>query len=128
MSLNHPSKNMVKIGTTLYEWEEDGIRFIIIQGRFGLCAYLGIDNRHPLAGFHYNEIPLKCHGGLTCARNRDGSERSRTIWKPLGYYWYGWSYIDRKWKLEEVIEDSQETIKEFKKLVKLVELISHRSV
>jgi hypothetical protein len=125
------------IGTVLHDQIEGNIRFIIIRGRLSLCSYIGIPQDHPLAGFHHNAIPIRCHGGLSCSRKRDGTVRSRTIW-PLGYYWYGWTYahegdcdleghhLGRQWLLKDVINDSQNVLNDFKKLVELVDAIQER--
>ena len=128
------------IGTILYDVFEGGVRFIVMRGPSSLCAYVGIPSEHPLAGYDYDDISVRAHGGLTFA-----SEGGDT-W-PKGFYWYGWDYshsgdysfsddyfketdlenkTDKKWLVEDVIEDSWETIYDFERLVGLAEKIRER--
>jgi len=63
----------------------DGVRFLIVKASSHLCAYVDVPLDHPLAGFDYEMIPLRCHGGLTFASSGAGLY-------PEGFYWYGWDY------------------------------------
>lgn len=125
-----------KAGTILHDVFDEGIRFIVMRGPSNLCAYVGLPLKHPLAGFHYDDVPLNAHGGLTFAGEGD------TL-RPTGFFWYGWDYghcrdrifyaddlpaslqsdTDKKWLVEDVIEDSWETIYDFKALARLAEKI-----
>jgi len=127
------------IGTILHDVFEEGVRFIVMRGPFALCGYVGIPSEHPLAGHDYDNIPVEAHGGLTFGAEGDGL-------RPKGFYWYGWDYghagdycfhddtfptelrieSDKKWLLEDVIEDSWDALYDFRKLVQLAEKISRR--
>ncbi len=83
------------LGHIAADYEENGVRVLIMRGASSLCAYIGIPEDHPLAGFKYDTLPIRCHGGLTFGQKGqgrrvtdDGTERG---W-PEGYYWYGWDY------------------------------------
>ena len=127
-------------GTILHDVLDGGIRFIVMRGPCSICAYVGIPSEHPLAGFHYNEIPVRAHGGLTFSGEGEGAK-----WRPEGFYWYGWDYghsgdkafyyddmpallslNDREWLVEGVIDDSWETISDFRELVNLAEKIKDK--
>lgn len=125
-----------KSGTILHDVFEEGVRFIVMRGPSTLCAYVGIPLEHPLAGFRYDDLPVRAHGGLTFGREPEGT------W-PTGFYWYGWDYshcrdrsfyaddlpaslqsdTDKRWLVEDVIEDSWETLYDFRQLAKLAEKI-----
>lgn len=124
-------------GTILKDSFDEGVRTLIMRGRRALCAYVGIPLGHPLAGHNYDDIPIPCHGGLTYAG--EGSEGYR----PVGFYWYGWDYAhfgDRaffdfdfsssfprqEWLVKDVESDMWEAVYDFKKLVKLAEVIQKR--
>ena len=115
---------------------EDGIKVLIMRGPAAWCAYLGIEENHPLAGKDYDSIPLNVHGGLTYAGKGDDEMR------PSGYYWYGWDYGHcddwcsyesalppsyfgdaKKWTLKEVESDAQFAAWEMAKIKKLVETV-----
>ena len=121
-----------KIGKIFYDKFDEGIRFIVMRGPCSLCAYIGIPMDHPLAGFGYDDIPIRCHGGLTFSNSGDGAMR------PKGFWWYGWDYGhcedwafyfeepltrmgNKKWLVKDVIEDSWSTIYDMKSLLKLAE-------
>ena len=126
-------------GFIFYDTLENGIRFIVIRGPCSLCAYIGVSLQHPLANFNYDNIPINCHHGLTFAARGDGK------YHPENYYWYGWDYAhledyafyyddstklaesgDKKWTVKDVVEDSWETVYDFKRLVKLIEKIENK--
>ena len=129
------AKEVKEIGTIVYDVFDEGIRFIIKKSSWHWCGYIGIPLDHPLAGFNYEDLDfISAHGGLTFASS--GSDK----W-PEGYYWYGWDYghagdychydikidnmieSEKDWTIKEVIEDSRDTLYEFKKLIRLAEKI-----
>lgn len=123
-------------GTILHDEFNEGVRFIVMRGPASLCAYVGIPIDHPLANQGYDDLPIVAHGGLTFA------SKGRDAW-PEGFYWYGWDYahagdcafyddefrvagkvnLDKKWLVKDVIDNSWETLYEFKKLLHLTEAI-----
>jgi len=126
-----------KSGTILRDVFDEGVRFIVMRGPASLCAYVGIPLAHPLAGRSYDDLPVRAHGGLTFA------SEGRDTW-PKDFYWYGWDYAhagdysfgddyfigtdlenktEKKWLVQDVIEDSQKTLYDFKQLVHLAEEI-----
>lgn len=128
------ARDVSEVGRIVYDIFDEGLRFIIMRGPFHWCGYVGISKDHPLAGLDYEDISfISAHGGLTFSSGaRDG-------W-PEGYYWYGWDYGhlgdychferpeikergDKDWTIEEVINDSWETLYDFKKVMRLVEKI-----
>ena len=127
----------IKKGTILHDEFRDGLRFIIMRGPVSLCAYIGVPDGHPLAGFEYDDVPIDCHGGLTFSGGGDG-------YRPKGFWWYGWDYAhfgdycfhddgipkkmneDRKWLLGDVINDSWSVVYLVKQLMKLAEKIKEK--
>jgi hypothetical protein len=137
-------------GTRYADFYEDGIHVLVMRGPFSLCAYLGIPQGHPLAGFNYEDIPLRVHGGLTFGKEGDGD------WRPAGEYWYGWDYAHagdfafydlvyqnaiqkmtakdhkwarikgHKWTPDEVIEEARNALYDFVKLVRWAETIARK--
>ncbi len=74
-------------GTVYIDYYEGGLRVIILRGPCSLCAYIGVSENHPLAGHHYDDVPIEAaHGGLTYGRSGDGR------YLQVGYWWYGWDY------------------------------------
>lgn len=127
-------------GTIIKDWFDEGVRCLIIRGPNSLCAYVGVPIDHPLAGKDYDDVPLDCHGGLTFAGQGAGQP-----W-PKGWYWYGWDYAHsgdycffydkppfigsrydhldcKKWGIKDVIDDMWHSVYQFKKLMKLVEIL-----
>ena len=117
-------------GIIIKDWFEDGVRCLIMRGPAHLCAYLGVPINHPLAGYNYDEIPLRVHGGLTFADKGDGKNR------PTGYWWYGWDYghagdattyeielygktFGKMWTIAEVEEEVHWALYDFAMVVKL---------
>lgn len=119
-----------------YDAIEEGVRVLIMRGPFHLCAYLGVPEAHPLAGFDYNDLPMHVHGGLTfCGEGKNG-------W-PEGWYWYGWDYghsgdyctyydepplasksswrNGKKWTVPEVIAEAKDACWDFRLLMVLAE-------
>jgi hypothetical protein len=117
------------------EWNEDGIQRLILNVRGShFTQYLGIPEDHPLAGFDYEELPIRCHGGLTFSDEGDGK------YYPKGFYWYGWDYMHagdyctigsfveegKDWTLKEIIEDGYQAFYDFKVLKELAEKIAKK--
>lgn len=124
-------------GDVFVDRMEDGVRFVILRGPFHLCAYVGVPMDHPLAGFDYEAIPLRCHGGLTYGDS--GTDRPL----PAGRYWYGWDYGHcgdysihagkllgesggKRWGVKDVDSDSWSAIYGFITLVRLAEAIARK--
>jgi hypothetical protein len=121
---------------------DEGVRFIIMRGPASLCAYVGVPEEHPLAGFDYESLPVDCHGGLTFA------SKGTNDW-PKGFFWYGWDYAhsgdrstydddptrtlvrpdrsEKRWTVKEVEQDSWHATYEFRKLMKLAESIAAKA-
>jgi hypothetical protein len=122
------------------DWRQDGLWIIILaHGQGNFCGYIGIPIDHPLAGYDYDDLPIRVHGGLTFSGAGDGKYR------PEGYYWYGWDYehygdfsyyypessgISREpregeqdWTIGEVKSDAWLAIYDMTKLKKLAESI-----
>lgn len=127
------------VGTILYDKFDGGVRILVQRGPASLCCYVGVPESHPLAGFNYSDLPIRCHGGLTYSRKGEG------VYRPGGFWWYGWDYghggdyvfyyIDvypkyfsdfKKWLLKDVLEDIEDSIYDFKTLVSLAEKISRK--
>lgn len=133
----------MKEGTKLKDWFDEGVRCLIIRAQFSLCAYVGVPIDHPLAGYHYDDIPISCHGGLTFADEGDD------LYRPKGWYWYGWDYAhsgdycfyydkpplmeneyhlgEKKWGVKEVEQDMWSSVYDFKKIIKLVERVAKKA-
>ena len=130
-------------GTILHDQFKDGLRFIVMRGPSSLCAYVGVPIDHPLAHFDYDDLPVTAHGGLTFAGEGDK-------WRPEGFYWYGWDYShagdksmfakelpdnllalhgdDKEWLVQDVIRDSEDTLFDFKSLLRLAEQIKKETL
>ena len=121
---------MVKrIRGVISDWTEDegtplARRALVAQGPSSLVAYVGVPEDHPLAGRHYDDMPLDCHGGLTFA-----DKGGHSIW-PKGWYWYGWDYAhagdflsflpnssDRQWTVEDVEAEARQVMKQIEALL-----------
>jgi len=142
--MNKTFEEMVKdeSGTIYIDRIEHNIRYLIMRGPVGLCAYLGISKDHPLAGKNYYDVDLGVHGGLTFSEIGDGKR-----W-PKDFWWYGWDYshagdypfyyddpaylgvirddyifdeMSKKWSIKEVEQEIKEILPEFKKLMKQAE-------
>lgn len=123
----------MKPGQIAKDWDEDGVRVLVMRGQASLCAYVGIPTDHPLAGIDWTVIILECHGGCTYSEEGHGEGDL-----PKGYYWYGWDYAhlgdaltfafddtlpvkmsigcgpgDKQWGVKEVIAEATEVAREF---------------
>ena len=78
------------VGKIYVDRFEDNVRVLIMRGPCSLCAYLGIPLEHPLAGNSYDDLPIRCNGGLTFGKESPRGNKGAE-W-PEGYYWYGWDY------------------------------------
>ena len=116
-------------GTVYANWEEDGLRCLVMRGPVSLCAYIGVKSGHPLYGVDYPNIDgVDCHGGLTFSRAGGGEGMP---W-PDGYWWIGWDYAhygDRvfydtrsfdnmDWNPDDVVSDMRDTIEQVKAIRK----------
>lgn len=63
-----------------------GVPYYILRGPCCPCVYLGVTKNHPMAGIHYDDLPIKCHGGLTY------SDYGNNHPLPSTHYWFGWDY------------------------------------
>lgn len=131
-------------GKVLYEDAAEGCRFLIMRGPASLCAYVGVPESHPLAGYNYDDVPLRVHGGLTFSDKGGGTF-------PEGWWWYGWDYAhcddyavyydkyptelsprerrDKKWTVREVYNDSYwEGWSSFQYLAKLAQKLYEKGV
>jgi len=135
-----------EVGRIVFDKFEEGLRFIVMRGPAAWCAYIGIPEDHPLAGFSYDDLPsVDAHGGLTYA----GKSTETDKWRTAGYYWYGWDYAhlgdmsvydhrkemqeiaakypglepEHDWTIDEVVKDAWGALYDFKKLLKFAEAI-----
>lgn len=143
----------IEVGTIVHDEFDEGLRFIIMRGPFHWCGYIGIPKDYPLAGFGYDDISfVSAHGGLTFAEKgekeyKQGEKKGQPYPWPEGYYWYGWDYghagdrshydsdikglekfreNNHDWTIQEVIDDSWETLYDFKRLMKFAEKIANK--
>jgi hypothetical protein len=112
--------------TIVKDFFQSDVRCVIMRGPSSWCAYVGVPLTHPLAGLDYNDIPLRCHWGLTFGDKG-------TTHLPSDYYWYGWDYAHcddasdyspgegKPWSLKEVEKEVWDVSYDFKKLVDLSE-------
>lgn len=128
-----------KPGHVFFDAFDDGIRIIVLRGPVALCAYLGIPQAHPLAGFDYDALPLRVHGGLTYS----GKDITGA---PDGFHWFGWDYAhsgdkcvyrdgipdhhkdSHAWTAAEVIAEAKDAVWDFRKLVVLAERIQLKKI
>lgn len=126
--------------TVIAKWDyEDNtdMKCMIVRSAFSLFAAIGVSNRHPLAGFHYNDIPISCHWGLTFSKQGwDNSPFDKD------YYWYGWDYShcedfcfyykegefinNKKWLVEDVYRDMWSSLYDFNLLCGLSVKIANK--
>lgn len=87
-----------------------GYHYIIISYGTHPCAYVDLPKKHPWYELKYDEIPVKCHGGLTY------SEKNDKFWR------IGWDYAHcddysplyfnspenfKKWTVEEIVKECE---------------------
>ncbi len=120
----------------LLDTEEVGLRIIIISYGTHPCAYVGVPENHPIAGYDCDDLSfMNVHGGFTFSRKGDRKPL------PKGYWWYGWDYAhcddymgyykeneelaknSKKWTTEEIYEEAKEVAWEMRKLMKFIEVI-----
>jgi hypothetical protein len=133
-SLSDPTA--IPCGTVVRDWVEDGVRTLVMKANFNLCVYFGIPLEHPLAHQAYDDLPIRCHGGLTFGQEGDGR------YHPKGYYWYGYDYAHsgdfifgasvggdgKKWTIKELVDDSWSPRYNLVKLLRLAERIKNEKV
>ena len=73
--------------TVYYDWQEDGYRVMVLRGPCSVNAYVGVPENHPAYGKPYDDVYVRCHGGLTFAQ----AGNNNTIY-PEGWWWLGWDY------------------------------------
>lgn len=71
----------VRVGAIVRDWMHGDVRCLVRRGRMSWCGYVGLPSNHSKAGFSYDDMPLRCHGGLTFSQRLRG-----------GWYFYGWDY------------------------------------
>lgn len=124
-----------KPGTIYADWEINGYRCLVSRGPSSLCAYVGVKPEHIIYGIDYEELPIKCHGGLTYSIKGDDS----FIW-PSGYWWIGWDYghsgdksthdnnfsylpsysnDSHAWTPDEVVAEVPEVVEQLKKIKRI---------
>lgn len=121
-------------GTVYYDERSEGVRLLVLRGPCSVNAYLGVPLSHPLAGFHYDDLPLDVHGGLTFSSEGGGDSGF-----PEDWFWYGWDYAHagdrpmydsaygekgKAWTPEMVYREAREALWDFKRLVRLAEKIA----
>lgn len=123
------------VGTVYIDRREDGFRFVVLRGRVSLCAYVGIPPTHPIADHHYDDLPIDAHGGLTYAG-------PSLIGVDSDLFWYGWDYAHagdrllygftdpsdgREWTPDLVDADSRHARDDFRKLLRLAEVLVRKA-
>jgi hypothetical protein len=129
-----------EIGHIFIDRQDGMMWFVVLRGPYSLCAYIGIPANHPLAGHHYEALPVRCHGGLTYA----GNTIPALTRLDAKLFWYGWDYAhsgdyltyydepgfsgspaclagEHKWLPEEVDEDSWQARYDMQRLARLTE-------
>ena len=122
----------------LYDGWEEGIRIIILSLGTHPCAYVGIPESHPVAGWDYEALSfVECHGGFTY------SEKGDDDYLPAGCWWYGWDYAHagdwmgyyteedkkgafrdyKKWTTEEIYQEARWVAYQMRKVMNWVEEI-----
>ena len=127
-----------KYGDIVKEWDEEGVKALVIRSNFSFCAYIGVPEGHKYYGKHYSTLPqeLEPHGGFTFADSGGNNKRSG-IFKD-GYWYFGWDYshyTDRvflggeippfepkgmliDWMDTDVIKEAEQIIRQFNELTK----------
>lgn len=111
------------------DYFDEWVRCLLLRWPCSICMYIWIPNEHPLAKKNYDDLPINCHWWLTFSWNIERLQSN--------FYWYWWDYGHswdyifydspfntdnaKKWTPEDVINDSWNTIYDFKKLMRLME-------
>ena len=108
---------------TVYDEQREGVRVVVLHTRGShYCAYLGVPDGHPLAGFDYDRVPLDVHGGLTFAGR----------FSDMGGWWfYGWDYAhlgDDDVKADRVKKDAVGAVYNFRRLATICEEVARRAL
>lgn len=113
----------------LAEGEYKNYHYVIMSYGTHPCAYVAIPKNHKCYGKDYDDIDIRCHGGLTYSRDslRIGED---TVYN--GYF-IGWDYAHygdyagyfsqigfdepcKKWTTEEILEEVNDVIEQLIKL------------
>lgn len=100
---------------------EAGIPWFVIQGPFSINGYAVILPDHRLYGKHYDDIPVKVHGGLTFGKPaKDWIINEIKQSYPNGFV-YGFDtahYMDEDedWGVENVTEETKKLAVQFSEL------------
>lgn len=95
-----------------------GFHYIIVSYGTHPCAYIELTKENKYYGKDYNDIPVKCHGGLTYSSER-GIIFSKNNENHRNGFWIGWDYAHlddymtwiggcfgtKKWTTKEILKD-----------------------
>ena len=106
---------------------------VVSLGTHPVC-YVAIPKGHKFYRKGYDDIPIRCHGGLTFA----GDDIYYNPVKSDGYWWIGWDYAHggdymgyyelealknirskdkyKKWTTDELIKDAKNVVKQLQKV------------
>ena len=73
----------------------NGYEYAIVSRGLYPCAYVKLPEGHKYYGKDYNDIPIKCHCGLSYSKwTLDVIYKSKGWWFPKsdGCWWIGWNY------------------------------------
>lgn len=105
----------------------DGYEYAIVSRGMHPCAYVKLPYEHKYYGVDYDDIPVKCHCGLTYSDNRLDVLPLRSGW------WIGWDYghccdyagfmmheywqnVDtsdkKRWTTAEILEEVKEVVRQ----------------
>lgn len=106
---------------TLAEGTYKGLDYIILSLGTHPTAYVRVPKTHPYFRKGYDNVDIRCHGGLTFASDRVAKEKKHG-------WWLGWDYAhlgdysgyemrgglgdwnDYKWSTEEILTEVKEVI------------------
>lgn len=77
------------------------------------CAYVILPEDHKYYGMHYDDIPIKVHGGLTFANNHKLVDGKWCIgWDYAHYDDYNYNFFPHghKWTIDEIISECKNVI------------------
>lgn len=120
-----------KPGKIYADWMDGEFRCIILRGPVSICGYIGVNKDNPLFQKGYDDLTIRCHGGLTFAdMGGDG-------FRPEGFWYFGWDYAhygdvafydlasgyfgdeERDWSPQDVMFEFPEVISQFVSQTKL---------
>ena len=100
--------------------------YVVNQGGWHPCAYVVLPKWHAFNGTPYDDIPVKCHGGLTY-----GESRLEGVKLEDGEYVVGWDYghygdympdasggysAHKKWNTTEIVNEVIDVCKQLREL------------